>query len=278
VINKYNIIGIGNAGCNIASLFSKYSQYAVYRFDVEGKGKKLYKLPLFSTMEEYEEYNLDLKQFFKSVKGEVIVFISGGNRISGCLLKVLEHIKHCFVTIIYIKPEMEFLDTIKLQQHNVVYNVIQQYARSALFKQVMIIQNSLIEQLLGGLALKDYMEKINEFIFYVIHTINCFDNSKAVVNNFSNLIKTARIGTYVIMDFESGIETPLFLLDNVREKRYYLGVGEKQIESDNQLSFNIKKQMKEKMIGEIKISYSIYSVEYEKNIAIGIARSSQIQK
>jgi hypothetical protein len=160
----------------------------------------------------------------------------------------------------------------------VVYNVIQQYARSAVFKQLIIIQNSQIEQLLGGLTLKDYYARINDFIFYITHSINCFDNSDAVVYNFTNFSEAARIETYVIMDFDTGIETPLFFLDNVREKRYYFGVSEKQIESDNQLSSVIKNKVKEKMIGEIKVSYSIYSVDYEKNVVIGVVKSSQIQK
>jgi len=278
-MNKYNIIGIGNAGCNIASLFLSYpQQYSVYRINSEGKGKKFYKLSSYNTIEEYENNIPNLKQYFRSVRGEVTVFLSGGNKISGCLLGVLEQIKHCNISIVYIKPELEFVDNIKIQQHNVVYNVIQQYARSAVFKQLIIIQNSQIEQLLGGLTLKDYYARINDFIFYITHSINCFDNSDAVVYNFTNFSEAARIETYVIMDFDTGIETPLFFLDNVREKRYYFGVSEKQIESDNQLSSVIKNKVKEKMIGEIKVSYSIYSVDYEKNVVIGVVKSSQIQK
>ena len=49
------IIGLGQAGCAIAEKFKQYSQYEVFKIDVDLKGKGSFDLSLLSSSEEYEE-------------------------------------------------------------------------------------------------------------------------------------------------------------------------------------------------------------------------------
>ena len=47
-----NVVGFGGAGCKIAGLFEKYSQYNVYYADVDISGPNSFALPQAETMEE----------------------------------------------------------------------------------------------------------------------------------------------------------------------------------------------------------------------------------
>ena len=52
------IVGIGQAGCNIAKLFEQHEQYHVIQLD-EGKGIKK-----CSSVEEYDQINQPLRAFY----------------------------------------------------------------------------------------------------------------------------------------------------------------------------------------------------------------------
>ena len=57
-----NIIGLGNAGCQIAKSFEKYGQYKVFCIDVEDKG--------YTTFLHVEEQNSheDYEKKYKKLK------------------------------------------------------------------------------------------------------------------------------------------------------------------------------------------------------------------
>ena len=60
------VIGLGNAGCQIAEKLSNYPQYKIYKLDVGlTKKKGNYPLPELSTPEEYDALELKLGNFFK---------------------------------------------------------------------------------------------------------------------------------------------------------------------------------------------------------------------
>jgi cell division GTPase FtsZ len=51
-----NIIGLGQAGCNIAEHFKRYAQYNVFKIDTGLKKEKgVYALEHQNTPEDYEE-------------------------------------------------------------------------------------------------------------------------------------------------------------------------------------------------------------------------------
>ena len=93
------VIGLGNAGCNIASLLKKHPQYDVVLLNVG------INIPERKTVEEYEEKTPALTKYLKKVKGEVWFFVCGAEKVAGCTLRILEKIKHCDVNVVYINPD-----------------------------------------------------------------------------------------------------------------------------------------------------------------------------
>ena len=49
-----DIIGLGQAGCNLADCFSKYPQYKIYKIDVGVEGHRCFNVQKQNTPEDYE--------------------------------------------------------------------------------------------------------------------------------------------------------------------------------------------------------------------------------
>ena len=60
-----NIIGLGNAGCEITKKFEKYSQYNCHYIDVGAEGAQAYNFPHQKNAEEYEKKVPCLKSSLK---------------------------------------------------------------------------------------------------------------------------------------------------------------------------------------------------------------------
>jgi hypothetical protein len=87
-----DIIGLGEAGCNIAECFRKYPQYSIYKIDVGEESdfdfinhyddgseaaSRYFSVRKQNSAEDYERNAPDLTQFFRNLRDEVI-FIVGG--------------------------------------------------------------------------------------------------------------------------------------------------------------------------------------------------------
>ena len=278
-MSEINVIGLGSAGCNIALQFEKYPQYRVFKLDKEGeKAPNFYRLKSYDHPELYEKNPPKLKTFFRKVKGEVLFVVSGSGIVSGATLVILEHLKRCKISILYVKPDTELLSEIRTLQERVVYNVLQEYTISGVFKEMMIVDNNQVERMLGSLPIKEYYSKINEAIVSTIHTINVFKHSQSVLDNFSCHCEDANIATLAAVNIEDGEEKLFFDLEYVKEKCYYIGAYNEDLEKDGELFTRIKEQMKSKRTGNIKISYGIYEVEHNVNYAFCILRSPAVQR
>ena len=82
------IIGLGQAGCNIAELFSQHKQYHVELID-EGKGIKK-----CATVEEYDSINYNVRKKALKSATEGILFLCGSGKVAGATLCILEAFKH----------------------------------------------------------------------------------------------------------------------------------------------------------------------------------------
>jgi hypothetical protein len=278
-MSKVNVVGLGSAGCSIAKEFEKYPQYDVYKIDKEGeKAPNFYKIKAHERPEHYEANPPKMKSFFKKAKGEVLFIVSGSGIVSGASLVILEHLKKCQITILYIKPDLELLSEMRTLQERVVYNVLQEYTRSGVFEQMILVDNNKIEEIVGDLPLKEYYAKINEVIASSVHMINVFRYSDSFIDNFSCSNDIARIASISAVNVETGEEKSFFPLDNVREKCYYYGISKEIIESDGKFFSTLKEQIKQKRVNEVKVSYGIYQTNYEHNYAFCLEKSSTIQK
>ena len=273
------VIGLGNAGCNIADEFAKYPQYSVYKLDVGLKRTKTtYPIKEYEKIEEYEEKLPSLRHFFKDVKGELLFVVGGGGSVSSASLSVLKHLKKQKINILYIKPEVSLLNERQAQLERLTYNVFQEYTRSGLFNRMFIVSNETVETVIGGVSIKKYHEKINEIIVSTFHMINVFKNNQSITDTYCDTPPGTRISTIGIADPAKKENMMFFSLDNVTDVVYYYAYNKEKLESDSGLMRDIKKTVIEQKENGIRVTYGIFETEYEQDYIYCINHSSMIQK
>jgi hypothetical protein len=274
------VVGLGQAGCKIAEIFMQYPQYKVLRIDVGIEGKRCLSLKKYNNPEEYEQKCPPLKTFFRGVRGDVL-FITSCGTVSGVSLRILKELeqKKCKLHVMYIKPDRSLLSHASSLQENLVFNVFQEYARSAVFETLYLVKNEKIVDIIGDIPIRQYYDKINDFLASAVHMINVFKNSKSEINTFSPSVPTAKISTFGVVDFESGKERTFFDLQHTREKKYFYAIPEKKLQSDGTLMKKITEQVKNAIEHDkMRTSYGVYSTNYKDPYVYSISNSSFIQK
>ena len=273
------IVGLGKAGCGIADQFAQYPQYKIYKIDVGlKKAPRCYSFPKYDHPEKYEENCPNLKRFFKDIKDDVL-FVTSCGFISGALLRILEQLRHkCQISVLYIRADRSLLPELKVLNDNVIFHVLQEYARSAVFERIYLVDNEHIANIIGDTPLREHFNKLNKLIVYTLHMMNVFNNSTAEVTTFAPTALPARISTFSLLNYDTGEEKPFFDLDIPREKRYYYGVPEKMLQTDGTLLKKIAGQLKEqKQHDKMKMSYAVFSTNYDDVYAFSLSNSSVVQ-
>ena len=271
------LIGLGNVGHKLTKAFSKHPQYKIITIDHED-GSTI-KVPKFETPEEYENNFPDISSKLSQVKGEILFIVSGASIISGAALRILEQIhKKGSISVLYIHPDVDTLSETRRLQSNVVFGVLQQYARSGVFNQFYAISNDNIDKILGGAPIMGYYDSLNEVIVATIHMVNVFNHTNPVVGTLSSPKETCRISTFGILNPETGKESPFFSLDNAEEKRYYYAIPETELKTDKTLMNKIMTQVKDTpQEKDVKVSYGVFSTQYSDKYAYFISSTSFVQ-
>jgi len=275
------IVGLGGAGCSIARQFSNYSEYDVYQLDnVNKREKNYYCLPAYDTHEDYERDFEGLEKFFEKISGDCLFIVSGASAVSGASLVVLEKIsRRCDINVLYVKPDMTLFSELKTRQERVVFQVLQQYTRSGVFEKMFIVDNALVEEVVGTVSVKNYYNRINELIVSTLHMINVFRHSDSVFGTFSPLASTANISTFGIVDPESGEDKLFYNIEMPRERVYYYGIPNEILENDENLLKKVKGQMVEKVKqGGTKVSYGLYATNYDQTYCYSTAHATLVQE
>jgi len=273
------IIGLGSAGCNIAEKFMQYPQYDVYRIDSEKrKGPKFKKLVERETHEEYEQKCPSLKAFFKNAKPPYLFILGGSGTISGASLRILEQLKSNDIYVLYVKSDTSLMSHTRQMQDKVVFQVMQQFARSAMLKRLFVVDNTNLEEVCQDASVMNYHDKLNELLASTVHMYNIFRNTKSVVDTFSSPIETARISTFSIVDYETGEEKPFYDLQIPREKVFFYSIPKDTLEKETGLLKKIKEQVKNKLDENLKVSYGIYPNQYDSNYIYSVWHSTLIQE
>jgi len=273
------IIGLGNAGCNIVDKFAKFPQYLTYKMDVGLKRTPTtFPLKQQEKFEDYEEKLPSLKTFFKEVEGEILFVVGGSGKVSSATLSILQYLKKHKINILYIKPEVSLLNNLQVQLEKLVYNVLQEYTRSGVFERMYIISNEEVAQIVGGISIKNYHEKINEMIVSTIHMINIYKNNESVTDTFCDLPVGARITTMGMSDLEKNVDNLFFSLDNVTDVVYYYAYNKDKLELDFELMSKIKTAVSNKKEDGARVTYGIFETNYEEDYIYCLNHSSMIQK
>jgi len=274
-----NIIGLGSAGCGIASVLSRYPQYKIFKIDVDISGKGCYNILKLETAEEYESHDFpNLDKFFKNLKGKTFFIVGGSGKISCASLRILESIKHVPISIVYIKPDYELLNKVQKMQDRVVFGVLQEYARSAVFEDIYLVSNQALDSILGGAPIIGYHEKLNEIFASTFHMINVFQNSEPVIGKIEKPKETHRVLTIGLFDAEKNEEKMFFSLDNPRERCYIYSINEDKLKTDNDLFNTLKNQVKSKTTEDLSVTYAVYSTNYDYDLGYVIERTPYIQE
>ena len=139
------IIGLGNAGCSIAEKFLQYPQYSIYLLDSEKRttpGARFHLIKEQSSHEEYERACPNLEYYFSDINSSCLLIVGGSGTISGTSLRILEQLSHLNVSVLYVRPDTELLSQTKRLQNNVVFGILQEYARSGVLEKFYVVQNS----------------------------------------------------------------------------------------------------------------------------------------
>lgn len=274
------IVGLGNAGCNIADEFAKYPQYSIKKIDVGlEKTKTTFPIKEQQKIEDYEEKMPTLQHFFRGVRGDILFVVGGGGKISSASLATLRYLKNkCNISVLYVRPELSLLNETQTKLEKLVFNVFQEYARSGLFERLYLTSNEEIESILGGVSIKDYYNKINQMIVSTLHMVNVYNNNESLTNTFSDLPVGARITTIGMSDLEKNEDKMFFSLDSVSDIVYYYTHNKTKIETDPELMSKIRKAIASQKEDGYRVTYGIYETDYDQDYIYCLNHTSIIQR
>jgi len=221
------MVGLGEAGKNIAKLFKPHTKnYKIIIFD-ENDG-----LEPKSSVEEYDEQEIKLKHKALSKHDEAMLFVCGSGKVAGASLRVLEALKTFKTTICYIVPDLEFCSREESRRHRAHFGIMQQYVRSGMVDEMIILDNKVLLEIAGTGTVSDYYEKVNYFIYSTFQNLLYCTHTKPDFGRLHTPKNISRISTITIGPFVVNDEKMLFELDNVTETCYYINIEEEDLNSD----------------------------------------------
>ena len=274
-----SVIGIGNAASAIVEKFKSQKNYKVYQLGSEvEKGKHMYPLSVYDDPEKYEENIPKLKNFFKGVTQDVQVFVVGSSYSSNYTLGILEQIKDKTIEVFYIKPDTELLTGVPKLIENVLYGVLQEYARSGLFKNITMFSNLEMEKNMSDISIKNYYDALNTTVFSTVHYLNFFTHTEPEIGQMSRPAPVNRIRSIGVLDIDKIKEKWLFELDTPREICYYICINDERLEQEKGLHKQIVDKLKQKPRNAFKkISYGIWETHLH-DFGFCVAHTNVIQK
>tara|TARA_R100000388_G_scaffold78295_1_gene57087 strand:- start:1049 stop:1852 length:804 start_codon:yes stop_codon:yes gene_type:complete len=223
------MIGLGEAGKNIVKLFKKHTKnYKIVILDEdEGITKQ-------DSVEKYDEQPVKLNQKGLKSHSEAFLFVCGSGKIAGASLRVLEALKSYKTTVVYIVPDVEFLSATEKKRHRVHFGVLQEYTRSGMIGEMIILDNKTLFTHAGpGTALK-YYDKVNFFVYSVIQNLMYCRHVKPDFGKLHQKKNISRISTIGMGELGSK-EKLLYSLDNVTETCYNINIDEEDLDNDEDI-------------------------------------------
>ena len=247
------IAGLGRAGCQIAELFRPHSKtYKILFFD-ENIGIKPQE-----NVEDYDDKPIKFKS--KSLEGhsEGTLFVCGAGKVAGASLRVLEALRALQMTVVYIVPDLEFSSREQRMRNRVHYSILQEYARSGLIREMILISNKSLLEWVGSGPISRYYEKVNYFIYSTFQNLNYSKNVKQDFAELHELKEVSRISTIGYAPFEGGEEKLFFPLDNITETRYIINIDEEDLDNNEEIIPRCQQIVRENKAKERETSFAIW--------------------
>jgi hypothetical protein len=276
-----SLIGIGEAGCNVVSLFENHKEYNCFLFSPDQENTKYTrKLPKVAKEEDCEGEAPKLSSYKtkEAIQDRVQVFLCGSSFSANYTSAILEQIKERKIDIFYIKPDVDLLIGDVRLQERAIFGILQEYARSGLFNSFTIFSNPAIEKTIGEIPIKKYFEMINKNIYYAVHYLNVFDHTTPLVGNLSKPTEVQKIRTIGIISVDKLSEQWYYKMQEDRDVAYYLCIATERLENDGKLHSKVVQSLKSKPRNAFKnVTYAIYESPYETDFGFCVAHTNFIQ-
>ena len=278
-----NVLGIGTAGCNIVEQLSKYNVYTPYYMSniYKRSTKNKFAVPYEDSPEKYETRELPkLEAWLEKLKNNCTVFLCGASDSSALVLRVLEilHRNKNKIEVVCFVPEVEVLSETKALHERTVRGVLQNYARSGLLSKMTLISNYLLEKSATNTNVYDYYKQINEVFVGTYYMMDVFKNTAPVISTHKKPNEVCRISTIGISSLGESEDTLFFPIKNDREVVYYYGINETKLREHENLFRSITEKVKTKITESRKVSFGVYSTQYEEDYIYAESFSSEIQE
>ena len=276
-----SLIGIGEAGCNVVSLFESHKEYNCFLFSPDQENTKYTrKLPKVAKPEDCEGEAPKLSSYKtkEAIQDRVQVFLCGSSFSANYTLAILEQIRDRKIDIFYIKPDVDLLIGDVRLQERAIFGILQEYARSGLFNSFTIFSNPAIEKTIGEIPIKKYFEMINKNIYYAVHYLNVFDHTTPLVGNLTKPTEVQKIRTIGIISVDKLSEQWYYKMQEDRDVAYYLCIATERLENDGKLHSKVVQSLKSKPRNAFKnVTYAIYESPYETDFGFCVAHTNFIQ-
>ena len=274
-----SIVGLGTAASRIAECFRETSNYNVYTLNdaVKRNSKYKFKLKKYERSEEYEDNIPNLNKFFTEVDEHVQFIVVGSSFSSNYSLGILQQLQNKKIDLYYVRPDTELLIGVPKLLDNMVFGVLQEYARSGLFNSFTVISNLEIEKSLDNVPIKSYYSTINKTIFSMIHYINYFTHAEPEIGMVSKPLEVNRIRAIGALNPKNLEEKWFFDLDTPRDVCYYVCINKEKLETDGSLHRRLVDILKNKPRNSFqRVSYAIYETPYE-DFGFCVAHTNVVQ-
>ena len=274
-----NIIGLGETGCSLADEFGTHPNYDVYKIGIGlPKNKRSRGIKKEKTPEKYEENCPPMKHFFKELTGRSIFLVNGGELVAAATLRILEHSRPWATSVVYVQPKLSSLNDTAKKSERMVFNILQEYARSGAISKMIIISTEKVEEAMGEVPIIGYEETFNKYIVSSLNLINYFEHSEPVLSVDSEPVDWSRIMTISMVSLKDSDEKPFFEMDGIKERMYYCGINDNELRNDNKLLTKLKELIDSQREGDQRVSYRVYSTSYEEPHLFCIQSSGVIQE
>jgi len=267
------IIGLGQAGCNICDSVAKISNIRTVKLDA-GKG-----LPKCGSHEEYDKTvpKLSRKLKLKDTKKAWLI-VCGAGKVSGATLAVIEQIKSLEINVAYIHADPFFCPPLQQKQNKVVFNVLQEFARSGLINSLYLFSNKHLEDIVGQETIINYFDKINDAIANAIVSIEHFGSSQPMMGGHHDADNISRIRTVSLKQLSETQENFYFPLDNITESCYLYSVASDEIKNNKNLLTTIRKQVILDKERGVKSSFGVFENSSDYSYFYSLKYTHFIQK
>lgn len=272
------VICLGSKACDIGELFENQENFQVKLIDKDIEGDNCFSLEKQKTPEDYEKNVPSMSDFFSDVCEEILFITTGECDVLSCSLKILQQVKNKNVTIIYLRPNSDFLSRQGALQDRMAFNIFQEYTRSGLFKKLFLINEENIEQhLLNEMPITEIYEAYLKMIYNFVLNLNNTETDP-LINHFSEPKEISRICTFAFYHLHTDTEISMYNFNLIDDKIYHFFLTEDTLNTNTKIMREIKDKLKNKAVDNTKISYTIYKTSGNTDYCFTLYFSKAIQQ